>query len=509
MEKFAVSRLIGAPPGYVGYDEGGQLTEAVRRRPYQVVLLDEIEKAHPDVFNVLLQVLDDGRLTDGQGRTVDFKNTVVIMTSNVGSAAIAASGARSRRRRLRGDEARGDRRAALALPARVPQPGRRGHRLPRPDRGRPGRGSSTCCWPTWRGGWPSRTSSLELTPGGQGAASSARAPTPRSGRGRSSGPSSGWSRTRWPGRSWPASSSRATGSPADADLGQRHARVLDRGRDGRDRGRRRARRADAAHGAGRRRCRVATGRTSARRSPLDLPPTRRGAATASSSTSPRVSVRRRCASPTSSRAWRSMPDPLPAPAEVLMPVARRRRATCAGRRRRRPAARAGPRPSSSCSTRTRRAMARVVLTERAEPATATTAARSASRAARPSPRTPTRRRPRCARRPRRSASTRSRPASGSSGRLERFWIPVSDFQVTPIVAVADRAADPGRRAGRGRAHHRAAGARASCRTPRSRSSSAQIGDWPLRYGAYAVDGLSVWGATARILSQLGAVLADA
>jgi ATP-dependent Clp protease ATP-binding subunit ClpA len=95
MEKFAVSRLVGAPPGYVGYDEGGQLTEAVRRRPYQVVLLDEIEKAHPDVFNVLLQVLDDGRLTDSQGRTVDFKNTVIIMTSNIGSSAIAASGARS------------------------------------------------------------------------------------------------------------------------------------------------------------------------------------------------------------------------------------------------------------------------------------------------------------------------------------------------------------------------------------------------------------------------------
>ncbi|MEM1423864.1 MAG: AAA family ATPase, partial [Planctomycetota bacterium] len=85
MEKHAVSRLIGAPPGYVGYDEGGQLTEAVRRRPYSVVLFDEIEKAHPDVFNVLLQVLDDGRVTDSQGRTVDFKNTVVIMTSNIGS----------------------------------------------------------------------------------------------------------------------------------------------------------------------------------------------------------------------------------------------------------------------------------------------------------------------------------------------------------------------------------------------------------------------------------------
>jgi ATP-dependent Clp protease ATP-binding subunit ClpB len=85
MEKHSVSRLIGAPPGYVGYDEGGALTEAVRRRPYQVVLFDEIEKAHPDVFNVLLQVLDDGRLTDGQGRTVDFRNTLIIMTSNIGS----------------------------------------------------------------------------------------------------------------------------------------------------------------------------------------------------------------------------------------------------------------------------------------------------------------------------------------------------------------------------------------------------------------------------------------
>src|SRR5699024_10403895 len=86
MEKYSVSRLIGAPPGYVGYDEGGQLTEAVRRHPYSVILFDEIEKAHPDVFNILLQLLDDGRLTDNQGRTVDFKNTIIIMTSNIGSA---------------------------------------------------------------------------------------------------------------------------------------------------------------------------------------------------------------------------------------------------------------------------------------------------------------------------------------------------------------------------------------------------------------------------------------
>ena len=84
-EKFSVTRLIGSPPGYVGYDEGGQLTEAVRRKPYSVVLFDEIEKAHPDVFNVLLQVLDDGRLTDNKGRTVNFKNTIIIMTSNIGS----------------------------------------------------------------------------------------------------------------------------------------------------------------------------------------------------------------------------------------------------------------------------------------------------------------------------------------------------------------------------------------------------------------------------------------
>jgi len=89
MEKHAVARLIGAPPGYIGYDEGGVLTEAVRRRPYQVILFDEVEKAHPDVFNVLLQVLDDGRLTDGQGRTVDFKQTLIVLTSNLGAYALS------------------------------------------------------------------------------------------------------------------------------------------------------------------------------------------------------------------------------------------------------------------------------------------------------------------------------------------------------------------------------------------------------------------------------------
>ena len=106
MEKHSVARMIGAPPGYVGYEEGGQLTEAVRRRPYSVILFDEIEKAHPDVFNVLLQILDDGRLTDSQGRVVDFRNAVIIMTSNIGSQYIVDAGAqldaRAGRRSRRG-----------------------------------------------------------------------------------------------------------------------------------------------------------------------------------------------------------------------------------------------------------------------------------------------------------------------------------------------------------------------------------------------------------------------
>jgi ATP-dependent Clp protease ATP-binding subunit ClpB len=106
MEKHSVSRLVGAPPGYVGYEEGGVLTEAVRRRPYQVILFDEVEKAHHDVFNVLLQVLDDGRLTDGQGRTVDFKNTVIIMTSNLGTEFLGSE-----------DESRGRAQAMAAVRA--------------------------------------------------------------------------------------------------------------------------------------------------------------------------------------------------------------------------------------------------------------------------------------------------------------------------------------------------------------------------------------------------------
>ena len=120
MERHTVSRLIGAPPGYVGYEEGGKLTEAVRRRPYCVILLDEMEKAHRDVFNVLLQVLDDGRLSDNQGHTVNFTNTIVVMTSNIGSPLIQQI---SQEGGERGRDARGrDGGGARPLPARIPQP---------------------------------------------------------------------------------------------------------------------------------------------------------------------------------------------------------------------------------------------------------------------------------------------------------------------------------------------------------------------------------------------------
>ena len=120
MEKHSVSRLIGAPPGYVGYEEGGYLTEAVRRRPYSVVLFDEIEKAHPEVFNALLQILEDGRMTDGQGRTVDFKNTVIIMTSNLGSQYIQDLAGTNRKEM----EQRGNGGAARRVQAGIPEPGR-------------------------------------------------------------------------------------------------------------------------------------------------------------------------------------------------------------------------------------------------------------------------------------------------------------------------------------------------------------------------------------------------
>jgi ATP-dependent Clp protease ATP-binding subunit ClpB len=152
MEKHSVARLIGAPPGYVGYEEGGYLTEAVRRKPYSVLLLDEVEKAHPDVFNVLLQVLDDGRLTDGQGRTVDFKNTVIVMTSNIGSHLIQQMAGSD----YRGHQGRGVGRGEEPLPARVPEPHRRDRGVPcagraahRGDRAHPAQGAGSAAGQAW------------------------------------------------------------------------------------------------------------------------------------------------------------------------------------------------------------------------------------------------------------------------------------------------------------------------------------------------------------------------
>ena len=154
-EKHSVARLVGAPPGYVGYEEGGQLTEAVRRRPYSVVLLDEVEKAHPEVFDVLLQVLDDGRLTDGQGRTVDFRNTILILTSNLGPPVRPPVDEALDPGRPSWTGASGGERGAGGVQAGVPEPAGRhvifdplGTDRTRPDRRPPGRASWPRAWPT-------------------------------------------------------------------------------------------------------------------------------------------------------------------------------------------------------------------------------------------------------------------------------------------------------------------------------------------------------------------------
>ena len=152
MEKHSVSKLIGSPPGYVGHDEGGQLTERVKRNPYCVVLLDEIEKAHPDTFNVLLQVFEDGHLTDGIGNTVDFKNTLLIMTSNIGARFIEKKGrmgfaAGGSGEVVAGHERDGDGRGEAHLQPRVHQPHRRDHHLRRAHRRR--------TWSRSRGSWSS------------------------------------------------------------------------------------------------------------------------------------------------------------------------------------------------------------------------------------------------------------------------------------------------------------------------------------------------------------------
>ena len=164
-ERHTVSRLIGAPPGYVGYDEAGGLTEQVRRRPYSVILFDEIEKAHPEVLNVLLQVMEDGRLTDGHGRTVDFRNTVIIMTSNLGTAVDTRdtfgfnTGERTQVDEER-DAAAQERGAGAAglLPPRVPQPHRRDHHLRAADRGRAALHRRHHAAGGRRNAWPSATS---------------------------------------------------------------------------------------------------------------------------------------------------------------------------------------------------------------------------------------------------------------------------------------------------------------------------------------------------------------
>ena len=158
MEKHTVSRLIGAPPGYVGYDEGGQLTEAVKRRPYALVLLDEIEKAHPDVFNVLLQILDDGRLTDGQGRTIDFKNTIVIMTSNLGSAIL-----KDRAQGLGGRGSRSQSRSSRAISGRNSSTGSTKSSSSSRCRRRSSPGSSTFSWIFFASGWPTAKSGSRST----------------------------------------------------------------------------------------------------------------------------------------------------------------------------------------------------------------------------------------------------------------------------------------------------------------------------------------------------------
>ena len=207
-ERHAVSRLMGAPPGYVGYEEGGQLTEAVRRRPYSVVLLDEMEKAHGDVFNVLLQLLDDGRLTDGQGRTVDFRNTIVIMTSNLGSAVFQDEGLSPEKRREEIlEDVRGFFRPEFVNRVDeivVFEPlDRDAHP---PDRRHPGRAARRRVSPS--------ASSPSSSPTRRASTSRTRATTPRSALGRCDACSSASSRTRSPSPCCPARSTTATPSPS-------------------------------------------------------------------------------------------------------------------------------------------------------------------------------------------------------------------------------------------------------------------------------------------------------
>ena len=503
MEKFAVSRLVGAPPGYVGYDEGGQLTEAVRRRPYQVVLLDEIEKAHPDVFNVLLQVLDDGRLTDSQGRTVDFKNTVIIMTSNIGSSAIAASGARS------GDAAYEEmkREVTESLSSHFrPEFLNRVdevivfHALTENDLAR----IVDLLVEDLALRLAQQDITLELTP-------AAKALLVREG----TDPAFG-------ARPLKRTIQRLVENPLARALVAGEFRPGDRIAADADQvsgtlvfatesttvvteGDAEARRADATHGAGRPGARWRPAELAARAQAPGGPPARPGRP---------ARARRHVARAYPPATMRftdvvarleAMPEPLPAPAEVLMPVLtgggdlRRPQTPPPGRPGRPAAVLVLVYPDAS-------GLARVVLTERAsrdgyhsgevsfpggkaepeDPDPAATALREATEeigldpaaGRRPAPRPP------------RTVLDPGQRLPGDPDRRRRA-----------------RAADPGRRTGRGRTDHRAAREPLPARCP-DRHRRAPDRGWPMRYGAYEVDGLSVWGATARILSQLGAVLAD-
>ena len=208
-ERHTVSRLVGAPPGYVGYEEAGQLTDAVRRRPYSVLLLDEIEKAHPDVFNILLQILDDGRLTDAKGRTVDFKHSVVIMTSNLGADRIREL--RVVGRLVRAAEGGADGTAGPQLPAGVHQPDRRHRRLPfalgsaaaRHHRAAPRPAVASSARAGDRG---------DVHRTGPSTSWRTRGTTRSSERVRCGGRSSGWSRTNSPAWCSPARPAHPTGS---------------------------------------------------------------------------------------------------------------------------------------------------------------------------------------------------------------------------------------------------------------------------------------------------------
>ena len=183
-ERHTVARLVGAPPGYVGYEEGGQLTERVRRRPYSVVLLDEIEKAHAEVHNILLQLFDEGRLTDGKGRVVDFTNTIIIATSNLGSDIIQRNLTAADRGAAGLPGAASDRLMELLqapLPARVPEPGRRGRRVPCARQGADPRRSSSCSCSVSRRRRRRRTSA-RIRPVARRSPGRGRATTPSSAR---------------------------------------------------------------------------------------------------------------------------------------------------------------------------------------------------------------------------------------------------------------------------------------------------------------------------------------